>query len=92
MTVQEAESESSGSDTVISVEWVTSSVRIYLKQKKIIHFRGMTAYYQQQSKMDVHEYRYQGNEGEEVRTHFQKLIVNPGIQVLPDRLCVVRAL
>ena len=33
------------------------------------------------------EYRYQGNEGENVPRNVQKLVVNPGIHVLPDKLC-----
>ena len=34
------------------------------------------------------EYQYQGNEGEKVPRNVQRLIVNPGIHVLPDELFI----
>ena len=37
--------------------------------------------------MQVIAYQYEGNERERVPRNFQRLIVNPGIQVLPGWLC-----
>ena len=37
--------------------------------------------------MQVNEYRYHSNKGEEVPKSVPKLIVIPGIHVLPDHLC-----